>query len=1033
MSISGPFIRRPVATTLLSLAIVVFGVIGYRALPVSDLPNVDFPTILVSAALPGASPETMAAAVATPLERQFSTIAGIDSMTSTSSLGSTQITLQFDIDRDVDGAAQDVQAAIAAAGRSLPPEMPAPPTYFKVNPAANPVLYIALTSPTLPLWKLDEYGETLMAQRISMVSGVAQVQVFGAQKYALRVQVSPQALEERNIAIDDVARAVQDANVNLPGGVLSGPRLAFTIQATGQVENAAQLRPVVVAYRDGAWVRLDEVARVVDSVENTRAAAFYVSAGPRGVEQRSVVLAVQRQPGTNTIAVAKAILALLPQLEERLPASVTAHLLFDRSASIQSSVNDVELTLLITLALVILVIFAFLRSARATLIPSMALPLSVLATFGVLWSLGYSLDNLSLMGLTLSVGFIIDDAIVMLENIVRHMESGEDRRTAALDGAREIGFTIVSMTLSLSAVFIPVLFMGGLLGRLFREFGVTIAVAILVSGMVSLTLTPMLASRFLSTREHDAARRPGALSRGAERAFFAAQNLYARALRWALLHVKLVLGFSALVLVATGGLFVLVPKGLLPPEDTGQLFASTEAAENISFDDMVRHQQQVAEVIRREPGVEAFMSAVGVRAGAVNSGMVFVRLEPRNKRDDAGVILERLRKKLARIPGIKVFLQEPGTIPLGGRLTKSQYQLTLSGGDTRALYKAAAALEDKMHAVALLQDVTSDLQVKSPQVRVVLDRDRASSLGVSAMAVETALFDAFASRQVSTIYAPDNTYSIILEVVPEAQEDPRALSLLRVKSNSGALVPLDEVADLHTTAAPLAVNHSGQLPSVTLSFNLAPGASLGPAVSAVQDLANKTVPAGVTTSFQGAAQVFQSSLSGLGWLLVLTVVVIYIVLGVLYESFRHPVTILTALPFAGFGALLTLLLFGADLSLYAFVGIVMLVGLVKKNGIMMVDFALDAQKQGKPPNEAIFEASIIRFRPIMMTTMAALVGTLPIAIGFGTGAEMRRPLGLAVVGGLLFSQLFTLVVTPVFFLWISGRGRHSAAGPSMPS
>ncbi|OGQ11259.1 MAG: acriflavine resistance protein B [Deltaproteobacteria bacterium RBG_16_71_12] len=1042
MNVSAIFIERPVATTLLVAAVIAFGVVGYRDLPVNDVPNVDFPSITVHASLPGASAETMAAAVATPLERQFSTIAGIDSMTSVSSLGSTSITLQFALSRDIDAAAQDVQAAIAGAARQLPPSMPSPPRYQKVNPASSPIVYIALTSPTLPLSQLNEYGETLMAQRISMVSGVAQVQVFGAQKYAVRVQLSPDALAARGLAVEDIAKAVQSANVNLPGGVLDGAHQALTIEAQGQLFKADDYQRLIVAWKNGAPVRLDELGRVSDGVENARAAAwlnFRVAdgegAGPNGDRMetsRAVVLAVQRQPGTNTIEVARSIQDLLPKLEEQLPASVSARVLFDRSASIEESVNDVQATLLVTLVLVVLVMFVFLRNVRATVIPSLALPLSLLGTFGVLSVMGYTIDNLSLMALTLSLGFVVDDAIVMLENIVRHMEKGEEPRAASLTGSKEIGFTIISMTISLSAVFIPVLFMGGVLGRLFREFAVTIGVAILISGVVSLTFTPMLASRLLSSKQHAATHDDGAPV-GKQRLMTSVLSLYEKLLRVSIRHRVLVLLGSFAVLGITALMFASAPKGLFPTEDTGQLFAQTEALEGTSFEEMVRHQQAAAAIVATDPAVDAFMSSVGSRGGqasGTNTGVMFMRLKPRNQRPSSDEIINRLRPRLAQIPGIRVFLQVPPSIRLSGRLSKSEYQFTLQDADVDKLYTAAAALEQRLRGLPQLQDVSSDLQVKSPQVEVHLDRDRASAKGVTADAVETTLFNAFATRQVSTIYAPNNTYQVILELLPEMQQDMSALSRLYVKSSSGALVLLSDVATLKRVAAPLAINHSGQLPAVTLSFNLAPGSSLGDAVGLVQQAAAEVVPPTVGTSFQGSAQIFQSSTQGMGGLLLLAVLVIYLVLGILYESFIHPLTILSALPFAGFGALATLMVFGQDLSVYAFVGIIMLVGLVKKNGIMMVDFAIEEQKRGKSADDAIIEASLVRFRPIMMTTVAAMMGTLPIALGIGAGGETRRPLGLAVVGGLFFSQLLTLLVTPVFFVWMDTiRTRFAARAP----
>ena len=1036
MNISALFIKRPVMTTLVMLAILLFGIQGYRLLPVNDLPNVDFPTIQVNAFLPGATPETMASAVALPLEKQFSTIAGIDSMTSVSYQGSTTITLQFSLDRSLDAAALDVQSAISVAQGQLPTGMPTPPSYQKVNPADQPILYLALTSPTLPMSQVDEYGETLMAQRISMVSGVAQVQVYGSQKYAVRVQMDPNKLAAKGIGLDQVAAAVASGNVNLPTGTLYGPHVAYTVQASGQLLNAAAYRPLIVTYANGEPVRLAALGHVIDSVENDKTAAWYID---HDHDQRSVVLAIRRQPGTNTVAVAQAVKDLIPTFERQLPASVTLHTLYDRSTSIRQSVSDVKFTLLLTLMLVILVIFLFLRNVSATVIPSMALPMSIVGTFAVMYVLGYSLDNLSLMALTLAVGFVVDDAIVMLENIVRHMEMGEGIVEAALSGSKEIGFTILSMTFSLVAVFIPVLFMGGIVGRLFHEFAVTIGAAILISGFVSLTLTPMLASRFL---KHQSEVHHGRIYDLSERAFNGLLGGYERGLKWSIAHRRLVMIFSGVVLVLTGWLFTIIPKGFLPSEDASRAMVFTQAKEGISYDAMVRHQQAINHIIQRNPDVDAFFSTAGGRGFlASNQGICFIRFKPRDQRAlSVDQEIARLRPQLMAVPGIVAFIQNPPPIQIGGQLTKSLYQFTLQGADTQELYAVATTLENRMKGLPGLIDVTSDLQIKNPQVEVQIERDKASSYGVTAEAIESALYDAYGTRQISYIYAPNNTYQVILELEDQYQEDPAALAMLYVHSNTGQLVPLSAVAKLSRDLGPLSISHTGQIPSVTVSFNLAPGTPLGNAVASVQKLAREVVPATITTSLQGTAQAFQASTKGLGWLLVLAILVIYTVLGILYESFIHPLTILSALPFAGFGALVTLLIFRVDLSIYAFVGVIMLVGLVKKNGIMMIDFALEAQrKEGKPPADAIYEACVIRFRPIMMTTMAALMGTLPIALGMGAGAESRRPLGLAVVGGLLFSQFLTLFVTPVFYLYmeraqtfISRKMARTANGSTIP-
>jgi HAE1 family hydrophobic/amphiphilic exporter-1 len=1037
MNISEGFIKRPIATSLLMAAIALFGMVAYWGLPVSDLPNVDFPTLLVTAQLPGANPETMGASVATPLENQFSTISGLEQMTSVNSLGSTQITLEFALDRGLDGAAVDVQGAITQASRLLPQGMPTPPVFTKVNPADQPILYLVVTSSTMPPWTLDEYAETRIAQRISQVSGVAQVQVLGGQKYAMHAQLDPHALAARQIGINEVEAALRNWNVNVPTGSIIGPHQVFTLQASGQLMNADEYRNQIISYRNNSPVRLEQLGTIVDGVEDQRTGSWYYAGD---IKQSAITLGIQRQPGTNTIAVSDAVKALLPQFRAELPASVHMDMLYDRSDSIRESYRDVQFTMALTLALVILVIFVFLRNVWATTIPSLALPFSIIGTFSVMYFLNYSLDNLSMMALILSVGFVVDDAIVMLENIYRHVEMGEDPLEASLVGSREIGFTIVSMTLSLAAVFIPVLFMGGVLGRLFREFAVTICAAILISGVVSVTLTPMLCSRFLKKpRPHGEGGGRSRFYDVTERAFQRWLAAYDRTLQIVMRHRPETMGAFALMLVLTGVLFIIVPKGFIPDQDASQISVVTEAQQGTAYGKLVEYQDRVSDIIRKDPNVAGLVSTIGGNAsmtlGGPNLGQIVVTLKPRNQRKDAvSDVIAHLRPQLEKVAGMEVFMQNPPTIRIGAQVSKSLYQYSMSSPDRDALYATARTLRSRLAELPGLEDVTSDLEVASPQVSVDIDRDKAAALGVTANQIESAFYDAYGPRWVSTIYGSVNEYKVLLELAPQFQQDPSALSMLYFKGAgaTGPVVPLDTLATLTQQVGPQTVNHYGQLPAVTVSFALAPGAHLGDVLSRVRKVTEDTVPADVTGQFQGAAAAFTGALGNLAALLVIAILVVYIVLGILYESYIHPLTILSGLPSAAFGALLTLIIFRMDLNIYAFVGMIMLIGIVEKNAIMQIDFALEAERSGMSSEEAIYQGCLIRFRPIMMTTMAALLGAVPIAVGYGAGGEARQPLGLAVVGGLIFSQLVTLYLTPVFFTYMAqlqNKLKHRKAAP----
>jgi hydrophobe/amphiphile efflux-1 (HAE1) family protein len=1037
MNVSEIFIRRPVATALLMVGVILMGALGYALLPISALPAVDFPTIQVTAQYPGASPEVMSSSVTTPLERQFGEISGLNMMTSVSSFGNMSITLQFSLDRDIDAAAQDVQAAMNAANGYLPKGMPNPPTYSKVNPADTPIVTLEITSDSLPLEKVNDLADTVLAQKLSEVSGVGLVTIEGNQKPAVRVQINPAAISSLGISFEDIRTALTLNNVNAPKGNFDGPRQAYSIGANDQIFSAEDYGNVIIAYKNGTPVRLKDIGDVIDDVENVRIGGW-VNNTP------AVILDIQRQPGANIIQTADRVKALLPRLRSALPPSVRVTILNDRTETIRASVHDVQFTLILTVVLVVMVMFLFLRKLWATVIPSVALPLAIVGTFGIMKLASFSLDNLSLMALTISTGFVVDDAIVMIENIVRFIEMGEKPLEAALKGAKQIGFTVISLTVSLIAVFIPLIFMTGIVGRLFREFAITLSIAVAVSAVVSLTLTPMMCARLLRPESEE---KHGRFFHYTEGLFQRLLGAYESGLKWVMRHQKFTFIVAIATLVATIWLYILVPKGLLPQQDTGQIIGVTDASQSISYRAMVAKQHEIADIVMKNPDVASVASFVG--AGSVNptmnSGRLYINLKPRDKRDaTASEIINRLRKSTANVEGISLYMQAVQDVQIESRVSRTQYQYTLQDADETELSEWSEKLIDKLRQSPDLADVASDQQPGGYQVMVDIDREKAARYNIQPQAIDDTLYDAFGQRQVSTIFTQLNQYRVVLEAQPAFQNNPGSLEKLYVKSSTGQMVPFNAFATRHTGTTPLTSLHEGQFPSVTLSFNLATGSSLGAAVRAIQDAEKEIgLPETVSATFSGSAAEFRSSLKSEPFLILAAIVVIYIVLGVLYESYIHPITILSSLPSAGVGALLALIIFGYDLSLIALIGIILLIGIVKKNAIMMIDFALDAERnEGLPPEKSIYQACLLRFRPIMMTTMAALLGALPLAVQNGTGSELRRPLGVSIVGGLLVSQFLTLYTTPVIYLymdraatWVKskvGKRRHVASQPDLP-